>query len=206
MNEDPISSLLCRLYELCLLKADDKSGDRVREGHKFEDQTAQQVYFFTREIGLDAHPPRWTLQLPTLSGNYHQFDASFSFSRSIFVVECKNTKQAAKDYLYYFNAKLLDYLHSPARAINFSLKGIFLSTVTVAESAWRYGLAYGIRIIDPDSPPPEYMLREVEKGSFPVLVRNMIKKMNSLCDNPLENNPQGVLDDYRFLCSRWREG
>jgi hypothetical protein len=206
MAEDPVGSLLCRLYELCILKANDKGGNRIAKGHIFEDETAEQVYYFAREVGLDPYPPRMTLELPTLSGNFHQFDASFRYEHDIFVVECKNTKQAAKDYLYYFNAKIMDYIHSTSSNELFSFRGIFLSTVPVSDSAWKYGLAYGLRIIDPDSPPPEYMISNNQVSTFLSLARNVVEKMKKLSEGSTDYSPQRVLEDYRYLCGRWNNG
>ena len=202
-----MGSLLCRLYELCLSKVGHRGGDRIAEGHRFEDETAEQVYHFAREAGLDPNPPRMTLDLPTRSGNLHQFDASFRRGSEIFVVECKNTREAAKDYLYYFNAKILDYLHAWIPGRDLFLRGIFLSTVPVADSAWRYGLAYGIRIVDPESPPPEYMLRCQLEGSLESGLRGLLVRMEELAEgyDHVKGAPK-VLEEYRFLCGRWRDG
>jgi hypothetical protein len=202
-----VGSLLCRLYELCLSKACHRGGDRIAEGHRFEDETAEQVYHFAREAGLDPNPPRMTLDLPTRSGNLHQFDASFRRGNEIFVVECKNTREAAKDYLYYFYAKIMDYLHAWVPERGLFLRGIFLSTVPVADSAWRYGLAYGIRIVDPDSPPPEYMLRCQIQRSLESGLRGLLVRMEELAEgyDHVKGAPK-VLEEYRFLCGRWRDG
>ena len=202
-----MGSLLCRLYELCLSKAEDKEGNRVVEGHRFENETAEQIYHFAREIGLDPNPPRTTLILPTLSGNLHQFDGCLRSGEDIFVVECKNTREAAKDYLYYFNAKLMDYTHSPRFSTSMGLKGIFVSTVSVANSAWRYGLAYGIRIVDPASPPPEYMLIDAHDEALEEGLKQLLAKMAALVAE--KEQPGGalrLLEEYRYLCRRWRDG
>ena len=207
MAEDPVGSLLCRLYELCLTKASEKGGNRIAEGHGFEDEAAEQVYHFAREVGLDPIPPRMILDLPTRSGNLHQFDTMFRHGNEIYVVECKNTREAAKDYLYYFNAKILDYLHVMIPEQGLSLRGIFLSTVPVADSAWRYGLAYGIRIVDPESPPPEYMLSTPIEHPLESGLRGLLGNMADLADG--HGHPEGaprLLDEYRFLYGRWRDG
>ena len=207
MTEDPIGSLLCRLYELCLSKADEKGGNRVAEGYRFEDETAEQIYHSARESGLDPNPPRSTLMLPTLSGNTHQFDGCLRSGEDTYVVECKNTRDAAKDYLYYFNAKLMDYTQSPRFNRRTGLSGIFLSTVSVADSAWRYGLAYGVRIVDPVSPPPEYMLRNTVDAALSEGLKQLLEKMSELSSG---NEPNGgaprLLEEYRYLCGRWRDG
>ncbi len=204
MAQDPVGSLLCRLYDLCLAKCGERGGDRVREGHRFEDEAAEQVYHHAREVGLDPNPSRTTLDLPTRSGNVHQFDALLMRGNEYVVVECKNTKEAAKDYLYYFNAKIRDYLE--AESSDLSMRGIFLSTVPVAESAWRYGLAYGIRIVDPVSPPPEYMLRDELDESLASGLRGVLVEMPVLTKGGQGvDGPSSLLREYRFLCRRWRD-
>jgi len=207
MAENPIGLLLNRLYDLCLLKMHGKGPNRSAEGHKFEDETSEQIYHFARDAGFDPDPPRTTLNLPTRSGNVHQFDASFRAGGNIFVVECKNTREAAKDYLYYFNAEILDYIHALDPHQGLSLKGIFLSTVPVAHSAWRYGLAYGIRIIDPDSPPPEYVLKDPVDKSLTYGFKGILDKMDDLTEkNGQPQDASRVLEEYRFLCRRWKDG
>jgi len=207
MAENPVSSLLCRLYELCSSKTNVLS--RVSDGHRFEEETAEQVYYFAREVGLNPNPPRMTLNLPTRSGNVHQFDVSFGLGESLFVLECKDTREAAKDYLYYFNAKIMDYLDCSVDEGGLSIKGIFLSTVPVAESAWRYGLAYGIRIVDPESPPPEYMLTDLDDSALAFALTELMEKMFELVERPVNGrglSASRVLEEYRFLCRRWKLG
>jgi hypothetical protein len=203
MAEDPVGSLLCRLYDLCRAKRGDRGGNRVREGHKFEDEASEQVYYYAREVGLDPNPSRTTLDLPTRSGNLHQFDALLMSGNEYVVVECKNTKEAAKDYLYYFNAKIRDYLE--VANADLAMRGIFLSTVSVAESAWRYGLAYGIRIVDPVSPPPEYMLRGDLDESLAAGIRGVLEEMHTLSRSLRGDDTLNLLNEYRFLCGRWKD-
>ena len=199
----PVGSLLCRLYPIVSLSSVKYDGVE-RKGPKFEDDVAEQVYRFALESGFDAHPPRMNLNYSTVSGNVHQFDASFSHRDDIFLVECKNTRQAAKDYLYYFNAKIMDYAQHPQnRGITF--QGIFVSVVPVAESAWRYALAYGIRVVEPLFPPPELILTESDDATLCSLSRGMLLKMSSLREGVDEYCPQRVLEDYRYLCSLWSD-
>jgi hypothetical protein len=207
MAETPVSLLLCKLYELSVSEAKNKTGeDRVNAGHKFEDKTAQEIYHFARKSSFDPNPPRTTLNLPTLSGNVHQFDASFEQGDTIFIVECKNTKEAAKEYLYTFNAKIKDYVDALSPGQSLSFRGFFLSTVQVAYSAWRYGLAYGIRIVDPDSPPPEYVIANCSDVSLVSAFEGIQEKMLDLSFRlDATQNARQVLDEYRFLCSRWKD-
>jgi len=207
MCENSIDSLLCRLYDLCISKMDDKGGNRIAKGHEFEDETSEQIYHAARDEGFDPAPPRTTLSLQTRSCNVHQFDASFRTGKDIYVIECKNTREAAKDYLYVFNAKILDYAHALRTEQNITLRGIFLSTVPVVQSAWCYGLAYGIRIVDPDSPPPEYMKRSSHDQLMVDSLEKLIAKMTDLADGESTSlKPPRILEEYRFLYKRWKDG
>ena len=147
-----------------------------------------------------------TLNLPTLSGNAHQFDATFKQGGEIFLIECKDTREAAKEYLYTFNAKIMDYVDALESEQCLSFRGFFVSTVPVAQSAWRYGLAYEIRIVDPDSPPPEYVIANCSDESLVAAFANMLEKMSELAQKK-ERGQQApkILEEYRFLCKRWKD-
>jgi len=136
MVEEVLGRFLCRLYPLVCSKTDLEKKNYVAEGHRFEDETSEQLYYLALELGLEPNPPRMTLYMPSVSGNHHQFDASFTHGRTVYVIECKNTKVAAKDYIYYFNAKIIDYsLASRRDSDGITFRGIFLSTVPLVESA-----------------------------------------------------------------------
>lgn len=209
MGTDPIGNMLCKFYLLVKKKRIDVEGNNSK-GHLFEDETSEQVYYIAREEGLEPNPPRMTLQLPTISGNLHQFDASFRCGNKIFAIECKNTKIAAKDYVYYFNAKLLDYIFAMEPDERESgLKGIFLSTIPLSKSAWLYSLAYGIRAIDPVSPPVEKMISNVhEDEPLKMTLTSLLEKINEASSTGKRLGhwtPSQLLDEYRFLCTRWRD-
>lgn len=207
MSADSIGNLLCRLYVLARTKVNLRKGNRVAEGYRFEDETSQQIYHFAREEGLEPNPPRTTLRLPTVSGNLHQFDGSFRYAEHVYVVECKNTQAAAKDYIHYFNAKILDYvLAAEAREEGVMLRGIFLSTVPLAKSAWQYALAYGIRVVDPESPPIEYMTqRVVDEEALKSALTSLLERINEVTPTGGGPNSSQLLNEYRFLCARWRD-
>lgn len=201
MSQDPVAEVFSRLYELCVRKAGDRRGNRVKEGHMFEDETSQEIFLAARESGIEANSSRMILNLPTLSGNRHQFDGSFRHGDVNYVVECKNTSQAAKDYLYYFRSKIADYIDvSPG----LDMRGVFLSTVAVAESAWRFGLAYRIRIIDPVSPPIEHMLNSKCDEALSASLNRTLMAINDPALGDL--TPEQLLGEYRFLVGRWLDG
>ena len=153
---------------------------RTRAGHLFENVTAQKIYSHARSLGLRPNPPRHTLNYPTFSGGSYQFDASFSLGDVTYVIECKRTKMPAKGHIHYFNSQILDYLlGAKIRKQNLVMKGIFLSTVKVRESSMIYAIANGITVIDPVSPPLEYMVSTLKEGS--VLSRYVTDIRKFLC-------------------------
>ena len=202
----PVGEFLSRLYPL-VCEASEKYSGKYSKGRKFEDKTAEQIYAVARELGFQPNPPRLTLELPTLSGNRHQFDASFQQGNIYYLVECKNTKTAAKDYIYYFYSKILDYIYAADDGSQF--KGIFVCAVEVPDSAWRYSIAYGIRVLDPVSPPLEYMIKTGEKHlKLKKAMSSYLEKIESISLKNwdlLDSDPNRLLDEYRYFCTRWRE-
>jgi hypothetical protein len=210
MSGDPVGKILQRLYLLASKRPHTGEGSRSAEGHKFEDETSQQIFDIALQEGLEPNPPRMVLQLPTVSGNLHQFDASFGSGNCVFVIECKNTKTAAKDYVYYFNAKILDYLlAAELDGKELTLRGIFLCTVPLVGSAWLYSLAYCVRVVDPVSPPIEYMLeRTAGDEALKMALASLLARLGEFTPtgrNPNRWNPSQLLAEYRFLCARWRD-
>jgi len=202
----PVGEFLSHLYPL-VCEASEKYSGKYSKGRTFEDKTAEQIYAVARELGFQPNPPRLTLELPTLSGNRHQFDASFQHGNVYYLVECKNTKTAAKDYIYYFYSKILDYIYASDDGSQF--KGIFVCAVEVPDSAWRYSIAYGVRVLDPVSPPLEYMIKTGEKHSkLQQAMSSYLEKIESISLKNwefLDSDPNRLLDEYRYFCTRWRE-
>lgn len=202
----PVGEFLSRLYPL-VCEAFDKYIGKSGKGRKFEDETAEQIYAVAYELGFQPNPPRFTLELPTISGNRHQFDASFRHEDTYYLIECKNTKTAAKDYVYYFYSRILDHIFASNDGSKF--KGVFICAVEVPDSAWRYSIAYGVRVLDPVSPPLEYMIKTSEKHpKLQKAMSNYLEKTESISFNNwdlLDPDPDRLLDEYRYFCTRWRE-
>ena len=200
-----VGEFLCRLYPI-VCQVSEKFVGRDK-GRRFEDVTSEEIYTLAYEQGFQPNPPRLTLDLPTISGNNHQFDASFRHDNIWHLVECKNTKTAAMDYVYYFNAKILDYQY--ASRTGDGVKGVFLSAVEVPDSAWRYSIAYGLRILDPVSPPLELMMKSCDEDpSLRVALGRYLEKINSLSLNNwdlFDFNTVRMLEEYRYYSSRWRD-
>jgi hypothetical protein len=196
-----IGPLLCLLFPLVQDAASRYRGVKGK-GHLFEDEVSRCIYDFAIEYGFDSHPPRLTLDYDTYSGNQHQFDASLMKRDSVYLIECKNTQKAAKDYLYYFNAKIMDYVDCE-RNKDLIFSGIFVSAVPVAESALRYAFAYGIRVVSPDLPPPE-LIHGCGDAALDSLSQDLISKLGLKSRDPSFSTDR-LLDEYRYLCSRWRD-
>lgn len=202
----PVGEFLSRLYPL-VCEASDKYIGKSGKGRKFEDEIAEQIYAVAYEIGFQPNPPRFTLELPTISGNRHQFDASFRHEDTYYLIECKNTKTAAKDYVYYFYSRILDHIFASNDGSKF--KGIFICAVEVPDSAWRYSIAYGLRVLDPSSPPVEYMIKtctgdlNLQKAISSYLDKIDLMSLNNF--DLLNSDPKQLLEEYRYYCSRWRD-
>jgi hypothetical protein len=166
---------------------------------------SNRIYDLALEMGFKPNPPRLTLDLPTRSDNKHQFDASFTNQNTYYLVECKNTQTAAKDYVYYFNSKILDYIHCNPE-LNF--KGLFLCAVRIPDSAWRYSIAYGLRLLDPESPPPEYMIKTCGNDSaLATVLRRHLEKLIDTASFGWEDEPGSITrlyEEYRYYVKRWR--
>jgi len=205
MTAGVVGEFLCRLYPL-VCQVSEKYDGRDK-GRRFEDETSEEIYSLAYEQGFQPNPPRLTLELPTISGNRYQFDASFRHDNTWYLVECKNTRTAAMDYVYYFNSKILDYLYATSN--NDRFKGIFLSAVDVPDSAWRYSIAYGLRILDPISPPLELMINNCGRDmSLKVALERYLEKIKSLSLHNwdlFEFNTFRMHEEYRYYCSRWRD-
>lgn len=177
---------------------------RIQAGHSFEDATSQLVYSHAKECGLRAHPARQTLSIPTRSGNSYQFDASFAHGDTIYLVECKRRQISAVEHVYYFGSKVLDH-HIVSRGKGLHVKGVFLSSVEVGKSSMQFGLAFGMRILDPSNPPLEELYARSENYE-PVhrAVRKLWEVLESV--DPLlpqsGPSPQSLLKSYEFLKRR----
>jgi hypothetical protein len=200
---------MCSLYELTL-KSSEAKGNRISAGHEFEEETARLVYLQEKSEGLKAHPPRMTLQMPTVSGLTYQFDASFSHRDNLFVIECKKRKSllTGSELVHYFCSKILDYVLASERTdTRLKLRGIFLSTQDTGDHGFIYGMTFGVRTVDPKHPPPEYMMARLpqEEGTLKSSLLNLASQMDAdfLRDSRL--SPPKVFKEYQFHRSRWEK-
>lgn len=202
---EQIGEFLSMMYSIVCDATTKYQGTRGK-GAKFEDEVSQGVYQIARTLDFNAYPSRYTLKLPTRSDNEHQFDALFTSKNNYYLIECKNTKASAKDYVYYFNSKIDDYVNTNP---DYNFKGIFLCAVPIPDSAWRYSIAYGMRLIDPSSPPPEFMIKTIEENSaLHTQLNRYLDKLEESHDWLWKDDPgiiSTMLSEYRFLVKRWEE-
>ena len=199
-----IGNFLSKLYPI-VCEATEKYRGKRGKGPKFENEVSESIYDIAQQHGFNPNAPRYTLELPTRSENKHQFDASFTNNNIYYLVECKNTKIAAKDYVYYFNSKILDYVYTNPEYV---FKGLFLCTVPIPHSAWRYSIAYGLRFLDPESPPPEYMIETCKNNpSLETALKRHIDKLMDTASYGWEEEDGQVTrlyEEYRYYVTRWR--
>ncbi len=210
-----IDELLSRLYLLVKeeARAAAQSGTSAGGGHRFEEATAQKVYAHARDLGLRPNPPRHTLERPTLSGIQHQFDSSFAFGDSVYVIECKRRNITAKEHVFYFSSKILDYmLGASVVGEVLPMQGIFLSTTDVGVSSMIYAIAYGMIVVAPSSPPLEHMLLTLPKDlALFRAVAELRTKFSNLADIGLSLTkgsripPADLYREYKFLRLRWSQ-
>lgn len=198
-----IGKFMIQLYPI-VCQATEKYQGKRGKGAKFEEEVSESIYDLAVDAGFKPNTPRYTLGMPTRSDNKHQFDASFTYQNTYYLVECKNTQSAAKDYVYYFNSKILDYAHCTPEYV---FKGLFLCAVPIPDSAWRYSIAYGLRLLDPVSPPQEYMIETCSKD--PGLATAITRHLEKLAETAsygweVESGVASRLyDDYRYYVKRW---
>lgn len=162
-----LASILWELLEERRVQSLSKDGSA---GHEFEDLTVEKVYTACHRLGtLRPFPPRYTLELPTVSGLYHQIDVVVREGSSGYhLVECKFKQSANIAELYAFNGKILDYAFgAQARDRKTWFRGYFLTTsLSVSKSFYKYALAWGITFIAPGCPPPpEHMLSKTKPNT-----------------------------------------
>jgi hypothetical protein len=205
-----LDGLTCALYELVVKASQHEGKDRISAGHDFEEETARLVYSHEKTEGLKANQPRLTLQMPTISGLTYQFDASFSCRDVLYLIECKKRKSllTGGELVHYFASKVLDYeLAAKRSGTQLKMRGIFMSTQDTGDSGHVFGLAFGVRVIDPAHPPLEFMLSKLPPGEAS-LQRSLVElqeKTNVDFVNDPRSSPASVYKEYQFLRGRWEK-
>lgn len=159
-------------------------------------------------MGLKANQARLTLQMPTVSGLTYQFDATFNHRGILYVVECKKRRSLliGSELVHYFSSKILDYvLASGAKGSPLRMRGIFISTQDTGDSGHIFGMAFGIKVIDPAHPPVEYMLSTLPKGEE--TLRKSLQQLKLRLERDFARDkrisPTDTYKEYQFLRRRW---
>ena len=200
---------MCSLYELTV-KSTVVEGNKISAGHEFEEETARLVYLHEAREGLKAQSPRLTLQLPSISGLTYQFDASFSHRNTLFVIECKKRKSllTGSELVHYFCSKILDYVLASERAGNpIKMRGIFVSTQDSGDHGFIYGMSFGVRVIDPGHPPPEYMIASLPQAeeTLKTSIATLAAEMDADFLRDPRLSPPKIFKEYEFHRSRWEK-
>jgi hypothetical protein len=140
-----------------------KEGTPSKQGYEFEDRASRKIHDLVQGYGITKRPPRTELEYPSFSGIKHPFDNHFVHENVLYPIECKSTAHQI-EHLYAFNGKILDHaLGFRVHKIALRMRGIFLSTTALGESARAYSFAYGIIPIDPVVAPLEYMIQTIHE-------------------------------------------
>jgi hypothetical protein len=193
------------LYETVRNEARYGNKTSSEEGFAFEDRVSDSIFKMSKKLGFTSYPSRHILDWPSLSGNKYQFDASFSIGDTVYLVECKRKKFSTNENMFYFSAKLMDYLfaadsHPP-------LEGIFLSTSSLERTARIYAIAYCVKAIDPEWPPLEHLIAGLPAGSkYRAPLAELLKKIQENKPSPFSKsprrNPTELLDEFEFFLNR----
>jgi hypothetical protein len=202
-----IDTILSLLYET--VKSEVRNGRKTssKEGYAFEDRVSDAIFRLSKKLGFTSYPPRHILDWPSLSGNKYQFDASFSIDGVVYLVECKRKKFSSNENMFYFNAKLIDYLFAAGGQL--PPEGIFLSTSPLERTARLYAIAYCIKAVDPEWPPLEHLLAALPADSkYRTPLTDLLQKIQENKPSPFSNrprrNPTELLGQFEFLLNRLR--
>src|SRR5947209_1245877 len=180
-------------------------------GHDFENSVADKLRQLEPVIS-DIKTRRPTIY-PTLSGiRTHQYDCSFNFNSTTYVIECKKQGQAAsKNQIYYFNSTILDHIMGiKSNALSNDIRGIFLSTTDLDGKSIIYAMTNAIKVITPNYPPLELMISRADGSSD---MANSLKRILSqlparnplFCNaiNRMDPTPAELFENYKALLIEW---
>ncbi|MFH1180772.1 MAG: hypothetical protein V1710_10455, partial [Candidatus Bathyarchaeota archaeon] len=71
-----------------------------------------------------------------------------------------------------------------------------------------YSIAYGLRLLDPESPPPEYMIKKCSgEPMLATALERHLEKIEEAAAYLWEDDPGAatrLYDEYRYYVNRWR--
>lgn len=194
-----------------------KDTSTSKAGFKLEDYLCLKTAEFCCKEGMDyvnVYPPRYVLDLPTFSGESHEFDFMIQYQDTYLLGECKRRKGqgATKDQLRCFSAKLIDYgLGAYKLRQDRFFRGIFLSTDNIPDPTAVYAIGCGITIVSPYFPPVEYLLAKLDKTSMLRKNLTMLKKTISapwplILESSFERaETHQILESYKQYLILWKE-
>ena len=188
-----------------------------KAGFKLEDSISLKMAEFCNKNRMDyvnVYPPRYELDLPTFSGEKHQFDVVIQHENTYFLGESKRRKgkTTTKDQLRCFSAKLMDYgLGADKFRQSTYFRGLFLSTADIPRATAVYAIGCGITLVSPYFPPVEYLLSKLSENSPLRKNLNELKKEISVpwpsilaCSNK-RRDAHDILESYKQYLALWKE-
>lgn len=204
-----LNLVLGALYEFVREEAkSSKNGTPSKRGYDFEDRASRQIFDIVRGYGVTSRPPRTELEYPSFSGINHIFDNMFLHEKIVYPIECKAARHEV-EHLYTFNAKLIDHaLGFKVHGLQLHIRGIFLSTKELGESARAYAFAYGIIPIDPAVPPIDYMIESADdqilRQELKRLSETMKVCMPDILDSTMRRNGPKLEEAFTHLYRIWK--
>lgn len=207
--------MLAKLYDLLFKlvlkeKRTPKKGSRQRLGHDFEDSVYKIIWEWANTSNAQPLPPRHTLVLPTISGHTYQFDAGYKSGNTYHLFECKRVKMSVTENVHYFTSKIIDYQYKMDPNISPNeFQGTFISNSEVGDQSLEYALAYGITVVDPETPPLELILSTKIEENLKIVIKDFLDSLpnlkNVLCHGyKLNINSKELCKKYRFYTLRWK--
>jgi len=172
----------------------------IKAGFRFEDH----MKVMLEKYGLPIK--RKELELPSFTGQKHQFDITIPDGNLYWTIECKREQQVEKAQAYAFVAKILDHalgvklFHS-----NCELRGIFVSQTRLKETIRKYLLCFGVLPMDPNLPPIEYLLERTGTKSLRDELKMLKSQLSLSLPSLLEEKEyaikiDGLLKHWERLC------
>lgn len=188
-----------------------------KAGFILEDSLCLKIGEFCSKEGMDCvnvYPPRYVLELPTFSGEMHQFDIVIQCGNTYLLGESKKRKGqgATKDQLRCFSAKLIDYGLGAYRLHQHTLfRGMFLSTDIIPDPTAIYAIGCGITLVSPHFPPVEYLLYRLNEAS---MLRKNLDELKKEISVPWPSilefshkrrETHEILESYKQYLELWKE-
>jgi hypothetical protein len=178
-------------------------------GHRFEDEAVKAAYQALVRVGVAPLPPRHTLQLPTISGLYQQFDVVVPDRRRYFIVELKRRSHSEIEQLFAFVAKLLDYaIAAQIQATGHTFTGLFVSTASRLNDRFRqFAISYGVIPLAVDLPPCQVIEERTNEPGLLQDAADFARRLSSplpklALQSPARVPPSLLLAEWKSIAQR----